>query len=217
MAARGRPRTFDREHALRRALDVFRGRGFDGATLEELLEAMGGLTPPSFYAAFGSKDALFREAVDLYCNETGMPAIQALESAPTARAGIEAMLRASLDQFTSGESRGCLIVVGAPTCTRANRDAYEYLRAMRRRSPDVLRQRFVRGVKEGDLSARAPVDAMVSFYATFIHGLAVMAQDGSPLRALEASIDAAMAAWDPLVGASPKRRGSSTVRRRISQ
>jgi AcrR family transcriptional regulator len=55
MATRGRPRTFDRDDALRRAMTVFWARGYEGATLDELKEAMGGITSPSFYAAFGSK------------------------------------------------------------------------------------------------------------------------------------------------------------------
>ena len=212
MATRGRPRSFDREQALRSALNVFWARGYDGATLEELLVAMGNLTPPSFYAAFGSKDELFREAVALYRDEVGMATIRALEEAPTARQGVEAMLRKGVDQFCSGEARGCLIVLGALNCTRANKDAHDFLRGMRQQGPDILRRRLVRGIAEGDLSAGAPVADMVSFYTTLLHGLAVRARDGSSRQALTASVDAAMAAWDPLVGASPKSRRSSTER-----
>jgi AcrR family transcriptional regulator len=210
MAARGRPRTFDREQALRSALNVFWTRGYDGATLEELLAAMGNLTPPSFYAAFGSKDELFREAVELYRDEVGMPAVQALEEAPTAREGVDAMLRKGVEQFCSGEPRGCLTVVGALNCTRTNKDAYEYLRAMRQQGLDVLRRRLVRGINEGDLPAGAPVADMVSFYTTLLHGLAVRARDGSSRQALMTAVDAAMAAWSPLVGAHSKSRRPST-------
>ena len=66
MARRRSPRGFDREEALRRAMDVFWSLGYEGATLTDLQEAMGGITAPSFYAAFGSKENLFREAVELY-------------------------------------------------------------------------------------------------------------------------------------------------------
>lgn len=212
MASRGRPRTFDREQALRNALSVFWARGYDGATLEELLAAMGNLKPPSFYAAFGSKDALFREAVDLYRDEVGMPTIRALEQAPTARAGVEAMLRKGVEQFCTGEARGCLIVLGAPNCTRSNKGAHDYLRSMRQQGPDVLRRRLLRGIAEGDLPADAPVADMASFYTTLLHGLAVRARDGSSRQALLASVDGAMAAWDPLVGAGQKNRRSPTAR-----
>jgi AcrR family transcriptional regulator len=210
MVARGRPRTFDREQALRSALNVFWTRGYDGATLEELLAAMGNLKPPSFYAAFGSKDELFREAVELYRDEMGMPTVRALEEAPTAREGVNAMLRRGVEQFCSGEPRGCLIVLGALNCTRTNKDAHDYLRAMRQQAPDFLRERLIRGINDGDLPAGAPVADMVSFYTTLMHGLAVRARDGNSRQALMASVDAAMAAWDPLVGASSKSRRSST-------
>jgi AcrR family transcriptional regulator len=211
MAARGRPRSFDREHALRSALDVFWARGYDGATLEELLAAMGHLTPPSFYAAFGSKDELFREAVDLYRDEIGMASIRALDGAPTAREGVEAMLRSAATQFCAGEQRGCLVVLGALNCTRANKKAHDYLKAIRQQGPDLLRRRLVRGIADGDLPADAPVSDMVAFYTTLMHGLAVRARDGSSRHTLMTSVDAAMAAWDPLVGPRSKRRSSPRV------
>ena len=75
---RGRPRSFDREDALRRAMEVFSALGYEGATLTGLQEAMGGITAPSFYAAFGSKEDLFREAVELYSKTLGVPMMKAL-------------------------------------------------------------------------------------------------------------------------------------------
>lgn len=71
--ARGRPRSFDRDAALARAMDVFWAKGYEAASLTELMVAMG-LNPPSFYAAFGSKDALYRESVDLYLATVGAAA-----------------------------------------------------------------------------------------------------------------------------------------------
>src|SRR5262249_8230799 len=65
-ARRGRPRSFDREQALRAALRVFREHGYEGTSMSHLQEALGGLSPPSIYAAFGSKEQLFKEATDLY-------------------------------------------------------------------------------------------------------------------------------------------------------
>src|SRR5688572_25362336 len=120
MAVRGRPRTFDRERALRSAMEVFWARGYDGATLEDLQAAMGGIAPPSFYAAFGSKDQLFREAVDLY-RATMTERIGGALDRPTAREAVEALMRVATEQFCSGDGpRGCLVLLGALTCTRAN-------------------------------------------------------------------------------------------------
>ncbi|NKX16695.1 helix-turn-helix transcriptional regulator [Ochrobactrum pseudogrignonense] len=69
-APRGRPRSFDRDDALRRVMEVFWAKGYEGAQLIDLTAAIG-VTPPSFYAAFGSKEAAFREAVELYKATTG--------------------------------------------------------------------------------------------------------------------------------------------------
>jgi AcrR family transcriptional regulator len=92
MAKRGRPAGFDRAYALERAMEVFWARGYEGATLEDLQAAMGGISPPSFYHAFGSKEALFKEAVDLYVATIGGPTIlhlsphrQASTAAPRAQ------------------------------------------------------------------------------------------------------------------------------------
>ncbi len=79
MATRGRPRSFDRDAALRRAIEVFWAKGYEGAQLVDLTAAMG-INPPSFYAAFSSKEALFREALDRYLATDGAASMQALET-----------------------------------------------------------------------------------------------------------------------------------------
>lgn len=65
MAERGRPRSFDKEAALERAMEVFWRLGYEGASMTDLTAAMG-IASPSLYAAFGSKEALFRQALDHY-------------------------------------------------------------------------------------------------------------------------------------------------------
>ena len=199
MKPRGRPRSFDREQALRSAMDVFMARGYDGTTLEDLQAAMGGIAPPSFYAAFGSKDQLFREAVTVYHATMSQRFLSRL-TAPTAREGIEGLLRAGVDTFAGGEGpRGCMILLGALNCTRANADVHEYLKELRDQGPAVIRQRLLRGIADGDVPADAPVSDLTSFYTTVMHGLAIRAHGGASRQALASSVDAAMAAWDPML------------------
>ena len=102
LATRGRPRSFDRDAALRRAMDLFAARGFDGVTIDDLQRAMGNISPPSFYAAFGSKDALFREAVQLYRATEADRVGEALAGGPIQDA-VSAMLRTAVDSFLANE------------------------------------------------------------------------------------------------------------------
>src|SRR5215510_13954006 len=121
MSRTGRPREFDRGEALQRAMELFWAQGYEGTTLADLQKAMGGITAPSFYAAFGSKEALFKEAVELHIQTEGMRAVKALEEGPTARASIEAMLNVAAEVSSQpGKPHGCLIVLGAVNCSPAN-------------------------------------------------------------------------------------------------
>jgi AcrR family transcriptional regulator len=196
MAQRGRPRSFDREQALRAALHVFRERGYEGATLADLQAAMGGITAPSFYAAFGSKEALFDEALQLYRDTVGCVPASAMLESPTARDGIAAMLRAAVMISTApDEPRGCLLVVGALNCSQANQNVEEHLRELRLEARQVIAKRIRRGVEDGDVPKTVDVASLAMFYATVLHGLSIQARDGASRTALFAAIDTAMEAW----------------------
>jgi len=216
MATRGRPRTFDREQALHSAMEVFFARGYDGATLEELQSVMGGIAPPSFYSAFGSKDRLFREAVDLYYSTMGGVMRAALD-APTAREGVAGLLREAATRFCQGDGpRGCLVILGALNATKGNKEAHDYLHGLRQEGPAIIKARIARGVSDGDVPAGAPVADMASFYATVVQGLALRARDGASRAVLMAVADAAMAAWEPLVGQKKVSPAKGAQRRRRS-
>ena len=199
MARLGRPRNFDRAEALRAALAVFREHGYEGATLADLQAAMGGIAPPSFYSAFGSKEQLFKEAVELYRNTVGAANARPLIECATARAAIEGMLcEAAQSICKPDEPRGCLLVLGALNCSQANAGVYEHLRGMRRVTQQTIAKRLKRGVADGDLPASADVAALASFYTTVLHGLSIQARDGASRTALLAAVNGAMAAWDKL-------------------
>jgi len=196
---RGRPRSFDREDALLRAMRVFWEFGYEGATLTALQEAMGGIAPPSFYAAFGSKDALFREAVELYSRTLGLPMMNALEEGQTVRASIEALLNAAVESFCKpGLPRGCMLVQGALDGAPANQNVQDYVRSLRVRRQKAIQKRLRRGIDEGELPSDLDLSAVACFYTTVIDGLAIQARDGAPRKALNFAAHCAMAAWDSM-------------------
>jgi AcrR family transcriptional regulator len=204
---RGRPRSFDREKALQAAVRVFRERGYDGATLADLQEAMGGISPPSLYAAFGSKEELFKEAVSAYVASTGEAGRAALEATDiTTRDAIERVLRVNVAAITkTGEPHGCMLVLGALNCTPERADdakASEHLHRIRLETHRRIVQRIKRGVREGDVPRGTDVEGLAMFVTTFMHGLSVQARDGASRAALSAAVDRAMRAWDANVAGS---------------
>lgn len=191
---RGRPREFDPEQALSAALQVFWRRGYEGASLAELTEAMG-ITKPSLYACFGNKEALFRKALDLYERDKLCYIKSALEE-PTAKGVAERLLRGSLAIQTGvNDPQGCLGVistVGATTHAECIRDE---VIARRASSDRALVERFERARDEGDLPAGVEPQALACYLSTVTQGMAVQAGAGVPRDLLERLVDTTLAMW----------------------
>jgi AcrR family transcriptional regulator len=178
---------------------LFWERGYEGATLEDLLQAMGGITAPSLYHAFGSKEELFKQTCDLYIATVGEKSSRALETGHSARQGIEAMLRATVEMLSSpGYPRGCMLVSSAAKCARGNEGVEAYVRALRQKAPDIIKGRVKRAIQEGELPASTDAGRIAAFYSAVGHGLGVRASDGASRAELTAVVDGAMAAWDGL-------------------
>ncbi|GGG49206.1 TetR/AcrR family transcriptional regulator [Chelatococcus composti] len=209
MAQRGRPRSFDRTTALRRAMEVFWRKGYDNASMADLTAAMG-INPPSLYAAFGSKEGLFREAVALYAETEGSGIWEGVPAAPTARAAMEHLLRATALAYTKGpEPLGCLIVLGAPQAECASPAIRDDLRRRRADNVRILEERLRRAVAEGELPAHVDCTAVANFYATVQHGMSIRARDGATREELLSVADCAMAAWDRLTSTASRNRDPS--------
>ena len=193
MSVRGRPLSFDRGQALKRAMEVFWSKGYEGAQLVDLTTAMG-INPPSFYAAFGNKKAAFCEAVDLYIETVGCKSAHALNTAKTARAGLKAMLKCTIDIATSNESGGCLIVLGVVNNFPENHEVWTYLKNARRDTLAMIRTRLEQGVMERDLPADTDVTVLASYFLGLTQTISFQARDGVSRTALTRLIEPAMAA-----------------------
>lgn len=208
MAGRGRPRAFDRDAALLRAMRLFWERGYEATSLSDLTAVMG-IRSPSLYAAFGSKEGLFREALALYGQTEGGTTERALAQESTARAAIEEMLRGHAVAYTQpGKPPGCMVVLAAINCTEQNVGVQRLLAEGRRTVVESLRARLEQGVADGDLPPHVDTQALTSFYATVLHGLSIQARDGYSREELLRVVDTAMAAWDGMT-APPATGGQS--------
>lgn len=204
--ARGRPRSFDRDTALQRAMELFWAKGYEATQLSDLLAAMG-INPPSFYAAFGSKQALFREALDLYLSTVGARSMKALSGTGHVHDAIQAMLHASLDvALASPSSGGCMVSLGLVNCQGQNLSLHEHMRQLRRITLRSIRERLERGVAEGELPADTDVSRLAAYFATVMQGLSLQAQDGAGRRTLLDIVDTAMRVLE--AGPAARRPGA---------
>jgi AcrR family transcriptional regulator len=205
----GRPRAFDPDEALDRALEVFWRSGYEGASLSDLTEAMG-ITRPSLYAAFGNKEELFRKALDRYA-ERSAGLLLALEDG-SARAGIQRFLMQAIggqcasSQSGRAQSRGCLLVQGALACSEEGENVRKELAARRGRMQDVLRDRLIRAKQEGELPEACEPTDLARYFATVSNGLSVQASGGASREDLVKVVEAAMRAWPVEAGREPPSR-----------
>lgn len=173
----GRPRAFDTEEALEKALQVFWRKGFEGTSLTDLTQAMG-INKPSLYAAFGNKEQLFIKAIELYENRPCAFFYPALDK-PTALEVAKFMLLGAASNYADdSHPQGCLIVQGALSCSEAGQAIKNTLIERRRDGERALCQRFERAIAEGDLPQDADPLLLARYLGTVLQGMAVQATNG---------------------------------------
>jgi AcrR family transcriptional regulator len=191
---KGRPREFCVDAALAAALRVFWSKGYEGASMADLTEAMG-ITKPSLYAAFGNKEALFHKALDLYEAEKLEYTRKALEQ-PTARAVAEYYMRGAVDTQTSScEPQGCLGVISAVACGAEAESIKSEVVARRASSQRALVERFERAKREGDLPEHVDVEGLTGYLFAILQGMAVQAGSGATRADLERIVETSLAVW----------------------
>jgi AcrR family transcriptional regulator len=190
----GRARTFDADEALDRAMTVFWTKGYEGASLSDLTEAMG-ISRPSLYAAYGNKEELFRKALERY-GEGPSAYERAALAQPTARAVAEGLLRGAADvQTDPATPAGCLAVLGTTYCAEESSPIGKTVIAFRVAGHAAIRERLERARAEGDFPANADPAALTHYIGTVVCGMAVLAASGATRTELERVIELTMRAW----------------------
>lgn len=195
--ARGRPREFDPDAALDHVLPVFWRDGFDGASVQDLADAVG-VSKPSLYAAYGNKEALYLAALRRYADLHSVHRIAMLDAEPEAREALRQFMRTTVETYTDRtHPSGCLVVMGTTACDSAAlpeaiRSALcESIRA----AASVIEARLIRAQQDGQLRGDADVQAMAGYFNTVLSGLSVQAKAGAERDPLMRVVDEAMRSW----------------------
>jgi TetR/AcrR family transcriptional repressor for divergent bdcA len=197
MARTGRPREFDKDAAIGQAMSLFWDHGYEATSLAQLKAAMGGISTASFYAAFGSKEALFRTVLDRYLDTHGRVMAVLRDGSLAPRQAIECALRESARMQTNSEHpAGCMIVLATATTAPENRHLQTLLKEERNRNRAALRALVDRAVASGEFPDSIAAGAVAAMYDTFLVGLATQARDGVPFATLDAAVTEIMGVWD---------------------
>ncbi|MBB1593410.1 TetR family transcriptional regulator [Achromobacter sp. UMC46] len=192
---RGRPRLLERDAALEVAAKLFWQYGYEGTSIADLTKAMG-VTPPSLYAAFGSKEELYRQAVDFQVDRQSKARSEALRKEPSAYRAVSFYLHDFAYRCSDPDTpRGCMISTAVLQHAKENEPAARIVAARRETAIQEIKTRFDRAVAEGELPPETDTDALARFFAAVVQGMSAQACDGAGEAVLQRLADIALAAW----------------------
>lgn len=199
MAQMGRPRTFDRQEAINQAMQLFWAQGYESTSLSQLKANMGkGITAPSFYAAFGSKEALFQEVVQHYLNTYARVTEPLWDDDLLPREAVELALRQSAKmQCESSHPKGCMVALSVMSATSPENEAVCLpLKVSRKRTSDGFVRCVERAIQQGTLSKNTNAIALAMTLNSFLLGLSTIARDGGSFDEFDQAINQVMHLWD---------------------
>jgi AcrR family transcriptional regulator len=191
----GRPRQFNRDSALYEAMLVFWRQGFLATSIEDLCDAME-IRAPSLYAAFGSKEALYVEAVGLYVRTIGPPIWNQLTNSPDARTAVENLLLAAAKSMPACglTPAGCMVTL-AGISEECSGKVSDIVKTVRLNCLQMLRSRLSDALAAGQLPSTTDLDRLSRFYFGVYQGIANQAHDGATAAELKGIAETAMTAW----------------------
>ncbi len=197
MPRTGRPRQFNRDQALDTAMELFWRGGYETTSLDQLKAAMGSLSSASFYAAFGSKEALFREALARYLATHGQAVAPLYDEALAPREALEQTLRASARlQTDASRPTGCMVVLSATNGSPASAPLQALVAAERGRNREAIAACVRRAVTSGELHTDTDAEGLAALAEALLVGMSVQARDGVPQAAVDAAVSSLLQLWD---------------------
>lgn len=182
---KGRPRCFDRDTALAKALNVFWQRGYEPASIAELCQAME-INPPSLYSAFGNKAKLFLEAVNFYEQAYWEAPSKKLMADPDIYRGIAIFFREAAQILLSPNAPcGCMVVLATINVSEDAKEIAGAIRELRMATKNMFAKLIQRGIDDGQLPRDMDVTALAGAFNTMLEGLSIQARDGLSQAELE--------------------------------
>ena len=209
----GRPRGFCIDTALDRAMTVFWQKGYEGASLSDLTQAMD-INPPSLYAAFGNKEGLFRAVLERY-DARRKDLMDSVIAAPDAKTAAQLFLEgvAEFSADTNGRNPpGCLLVQSGLSCS--DQDIPDVLAQHRAEKEKTLRERFERDRKAGNLPKSANPAVLASYLVAMANGMCVQASAGATTKDLMAVVKLALDAW-PVADQPASKKPTRALQRAV--
>jgi TetR/AcrR family transcriptional repressor of nem operon len=187
-----RPKSFDEDLVLDRAVQLFRERGFEATSMADL-EAHLELGRQSLYNAFGDKHALYLKALDRYQRRVSDTMLAELEAPDAGIGALRRWLESSVEALTAtGARAGCLVVNSLverpddpPTVARCG--------SARRRVAAAVQAALTRAKSRGEISPERDVEGLTAMIVAHSYGLSVLARAGVPVSDLRAASEALMA------------------------
>ncbi len=191
---RGRPRVFDMDEALDKALAIFWERGYEGASLAELTETLG-INKPSLYAAFGNKEELFKKSLSRYTSGP-VAFVKDVINEPTAYRVAERFLLNAAEFLTAKDHpKGCMIVQAALSSGESADMVKDLLIQYRYAYEHQLVLRFEKAKIDGDLPGDANPKSLAKYLATLHQGMSVQATSGTSKDELLEIAELALVNW----------------------
>ena len=205
--SRGRPREFDRQAALAKATRVFWVKGYEATSITDLTEAMG-IGSPSLYAAFGSKQALYTEALQYYADSNGSLVWGRFFAAANARDAVSCFLMdsaAALTGCVADIPLGCMVTLSS-VGGEGHFELGELMRTQRGVTLARLSERIAQASKIGEIPVSVDVHALARFVQTVQFGMSILARDGVTRNELEAVARLALDGWDARIRETPEHK-----------